>query len=93
MKVIIVGGSIAGLTLAHSLTKAGIDFEVLDAYPIAPPIGASIAIFQNGVLPLEQLGVYKELRKQVSPLLRANIRDAEGNRINSGDEPAILERE
>lgn len=45
MKVIIVGGAIAGLTLAHSLEHANIDYEVIDAYPIASPVGASIAIF------------------------------------------------
>lgn len=44
-KVIIVGGSIAGLTLAHCLSKAGIDYIVLEKRKhIAPQEGASIGI-------------------------------------------------
>ncbi|KAB8268882.1 hypothetical protein BDV30DRAFT_230298 [Aspergillus minisclerotigenes] len=58
-KVIIAGGSIAGLSLALMLEKNGIDFLVLEAYPsIAPQVGASIGLLPNGLRILDQLGCY-----------------------------------
>ncbi|KAM0172102.1 hypothetical protein ACHAPC_010850 [Botrytis cinerea] len=42
MKVVIVGGSIAGLTLAHCLSRYGIDYIILERrHDIAPQVGAS----------------------------------------------------
>lgn len=62
LRVIIVGGSIAGLTLAQSLHAANIDFVVLEAgREIAPQVGASIAIFPNGARILDQLGMLEDL--------------------------------
>ncbi|KAJ4178102.1 hypothetical protein NW755_013441 [Fusarium falciforme] len=47
-KVIIVGGSVAGLSVANMLEQFDIDY-VLKAYPhIAPQVGASIGILPNG---------------------------------------------
>ncbi|GME66351.1 fad binding domain-containing protein [Neofusicoccum parvum] len=61
LKVLIVGASISGLTLAHCLDRANIDYEVFDGYPVAPPVGASICIFPNGSAVLDQLGLYESL--------------------------------
>ncbi|KAE8154886.1 hypothetical protein BDV25DRAFT_170996 [Aspergillus avenaceus] len=57
-KVIIVGGSIAGLTLAHCLEQAGIAYTVLEKHNIAPQLGASLSISPNGGRILDQLGLY-----------------------------------
>lgn len=58
-RVLIAGGSVAGLTLANILEKLGVDFVVLEKYEkIAPNLGASIAIFPNGFRILDQLGCY-----------------------------------
>ncbi|CAG8052089.1 unnamed protein product [Penicillium salamii] len=55
-KVIIVGGSISGLSLALMLEKNGIDFIVLEGYKsIAPQVGASIGVLSNGLRILDQL--------------------------------------
>jgi NADPH-dependent 2,4-dienoyl-CoA reductase/sulfur reductase-like enzyme len=41
-KVVIVGGSVAGLTLAHAFDSAGIDYVLLEARDtFAPPVGAT----------------------------------------------------
>ncbi|KAH7086113.1 FAD binding domain-containing protein [Paraphoma chrysanthemicola] len=59
VKVLIVGGSVAGLTLANTLEQLGIDYLVLEKYAkIAPDLGASIGIFPNGYRILDQLGLY-----------------------------------
>ncbi|KAF7596495.1 hypothetical protein BBP40_001367 [Aspergillus hancockii] len=68
LRVIIVGGSIAGLTLAHSLQRCGIDFVVLEANDdIAPQVGASIGILANGARVLDQLGVFDDVSEEIVP--------------------------
>ncbi|OJD40549.1 fad binding domain protein [Diplodia corticola] len=63
-RVVIVGGSIAGLSLALMLEQNGIDFVVLEAYPtIAPNLGASIALRPNGFRIMDQLGAYEDVLK------------------------------
>jgi len=55
LKVIIVGGSVAGLTLAHCLHHSNIDFVLLEARKeIAPQVGASIVVLPNGARVLDQ---------------------------------------
>jgi 2-polyprenyl-6-methoxyphenol hydroxylase-like FAD-dependent oxidoreductase len=62
-KIIIAGGGVAGLTLANMLEKFNIDYVILEAHgDIAPPAGASIGLFPNGLLVLDQLGCYDAVR-------------------------------
>jgi 2-polyprenyl-6-methoxyphenol hydroxylase-like FAD-dependent oxidoreductase len=66
-KVLIAGGSIAGLTLANALEQAGVDYLVLEKYKhIAPDVGASICIFPNGFKILDQLGCYERIKELAS---------------------------
>lgn len=70
-RVVIVGGSIAGLTLAHCLLRNNIDFVVLESHAdIAPQIGASNGIPPNGARILDQLGLYDDNLSQVERLTR-----------------------
>ncbi|KAJ3938327.1 uncharacterized protein N0V96_011572 [Colletotrichum fioriniae] len=62
-KIVIVGGSVAGLALANMLEKFNIGYVVLEAYPeIAPQVGASIGLLPNGLRILDQLGCYEAYR-------------------------------
>lgn len=62
-KVIVVGGGIAGLALANMLERFNIDYVLLEGHEkIIPPLGASIALAPNGLLVLDQLGVYDALK-------------------------------
>ncbi|PKX91336.1 FAD-dependent oxidoreductase [Aspergillus novofumigatus IBT 16806] len=82
--VIVVGGSIAGLTLAHCLDRAGIDHIVLEkAKDIAPQLGTSIGISPNGARILDQLGVYEEIEKCIEPLNVATVSYPDGFHFSS----------
>ncbi|KAE8143620.1 hypothetical protein BDV38DRAFT_289532 [Aspergillus pseudotamarii] len=71
MRIIIVGGSVTGLTLAHCLDRAGIDYIVLEKHEeIHPQIGASVVIFPNGGRILEQLGLYQRIEDLSQKLRR-----------------------
>ncbi|KAE8322239.1 hypothetical protein BDV39DRAFT_209999 [Aspergillus sergii] len=84
-KVIIAGGSIAGLSLALMLEKNGIDFLVLEAYPsIAPQVGASIGLLPNGLRILDQLGCYESVMEMVEyPVDKVIFRDSRARLIRS----------
>lgn len=57
-KVIIAGGGLSGLGLAHCLSKADIDFVVLERSDLlVPKGGASLALWPNNVRILDQLGL------------------------------------
>ncbi|KAJ6109034.1 hypothetical protein N7486_001268 [Penicillium sp. IBT 16267x] len=68
LKVVIVGGSIAGLTLAHCLLHNGIDFVILKARgEICPQEGAALSMMPNGTRILDQLGIFDDLIDGIQP--------------------------
>lgn len=79
-RVVIAGGSIAGLSLALALERSGVDFVVLEAHPsIAPQVGASIAVLPSGARVLDQLGCYDDIATLVNCSIdNFIIRDAGG---------------
>ncbi|KAE8351954.1 FAD/NAD(P)-binding domain-containing protein [Aspergillus coremiiformis] len=90
-RVVIVGGSIAGLTLAHSLQRCGIDFVVLEAGDdIAPQVGASIGIFANGARVFDQLGIFNRVLEETIPVNTVYYRTESGKLITK-DEGRIFE--
>lgn len=91
LRVIIVGGSVAGLTLAHSLLKSNIDFVVLESNrDIAPQVGASIGILPNGARILDQLGLFDEILDATEPMQEAFSWSGAGKLISSTKAPQIL---
>ncbi len=82
LRVIIVGGSVSGLTLANALERAGIDFVVLEKQnDITVQNGASIIVFPNGMVSLDQLGIYKDIQKVTLPLTEHNSRSGQNARL------------
>ncbi|KAE8391142.1 FAD/NAD(P)-binding domain-containing protein [Aspergillus alliaceus] len=92
-QVIIVGGSIGGLTLAHCLQHAGIDHIVLEkASNPAPQVGASIGILPNGARVLDQLQLYDQIERSIEPLETAIIGYPDGFSFSSSYPKIINKR-
>lgn len=92
LRVIIAGGSVAGLTLAHSLYHSDIDFVVLEARnEIAPQVGASIVILPNGARVLDQLGTLDDIYAMTEPLAKGLTWTADGKCIVDSNAPILTE--
>lgn len=77
--VVIVGGSVAGLALAHCLEVLGVSYTILErGDKIAPNLGASIGILPNGGRILDQLGIFGHVESEVEPLEVARICYSDG---------------
>lgn len=70
-KVIIIGAGPTGLTAAHALSKAGIDFVVLERRPqIVEDVGASLVLFPYNMRVLAQFGLLGKLQEIGHEVLR-----------------------
>ncbi|KAL4914357.1 hypothetical protein BDW62DRAFT_204624 [Aspergillus aurantiobrunneus] len=68
-KVIIIGGSIAGLTLAHCLQRAGISYTLLEKHrDFRPRLGGVLVIAPSGARIIDQLGLYESMRAASEPI-------------------------
>ncbi|KAL4764803.1 FAD-dependent oxidoreductase [Aspergillus foveolatus] len=74
LRVIIIGGAVSGLTLAHCLEKARIDYVVLEKHrDITTNIGGSVALQPAGCRILDQLGVLDHLWKYMNDIQAVNV--------------------
>ncbi|KAG5758653.1 hypothetical protein H9Q72_013207 [Fusarium xylarioides] len=79
-RVVIVGASVTGLSLANMLQANGIDFLMLEAYPtVALQVGASIGLLPHGNRILDQLGLYEKVMEIAPPIQVFNFRDTSGH--------------
>ena len=93
-KAIIVGGSVAGLTLAHTLDSAGIDYILLEARnTVAPAMGATIVIQANGARILDQLGIYDRMANLgiMTKMSKNTIRTSDGRILGVNEWPKFVE--
>lgn len=94
-RVVIIGGSVAGLSLANMLQANGIDYVLLEAYPkIAPQVGASIGMLPHGNRILDQLGLFDKILALSPPVDRFSFRNKKGEVIagHSGMKHSFIER-
>ncbi|PSS00890.1 hypothetical protein BD289DRAFT_283263 [Coniella lustricola] len=94
-KVIVIGGGLSGLGLAHCFSKAGIDYVVLERNDdVCIADGASMAMWPHNARILDQLGLLKgaealdynikmkiNVRKDGSVIGRSNMMEAIGQRL------------
>ncbi|KAE8154666.1 hypothetical protein BDV25DRAFT_135585 [Aspergillus avenaceus] len=90
-KVVIVGGSIAGLTLAHALCHLGIEFTVLEKHgEISSSVGANICILGNGARILDQLGVWDDILQRTIPVDSQRVWREDGRLVGETDALKLL---
>ncbi|KAI5801293.1 hypothetical protein EDC01DRAFT_764793 [Geopyxis carbonaria] len=78
--VLIIGGSISGLTLANLLSAGGISYTLLESHAsVTPTAGGSLALFPQGCRVLDQLGLYERFQQVCSPISTVRNRDASGH--------------
>ncbi|KAJ5179389.1 hypothetical protein N7492_002599 [Penicillium capsulatum] len=78
--VAIVGGGIAGLSLARMLEQVGISYALWEAkQEFAPNLGASVGLGPQGLRILDQLGVVEQLEVHEVEHHSWEHRDANGN--------------
>ncbi|OBT83656.1 hypothetical protein VE02_07639 [Pseudogymnoascus sp. 03VT05] len=92
LRVIIAGGSISGLVLAHSLYYSDIDYVVLESRDeIAPQVGASIVVLPNGSRILDQLGAFDDVLSLVEPLENSKTWTGnDGKQIVDSNSPLLI---
>ena len=90
-KVIIAGGGVAGLTLALTLEKAGVDYILLEKRDIAPDVGAAMSILPSTTIIHEQLGIHPFQDKIVDVRVREHF-DQNGRMFWRSNMPDILLR-
>ncbi|KAF2425531.1 FAD/NAD(P)-binding domain-containing protein [Tothia fuscella] len=87
LRVIIVGGGIAGLTLANILQYSNIDFLLLERRDVIDPqIGASIGIMPNENRILDQLGCFDAIDELVETIDAVSEHWADGQKIGPSKE-------
>ncbi len=89
MKVLIVGGGIAGLTLAHALQQKGIDYDVYEAAPRLEIAGAGITLAPNALAVLDRLGLVAAVSEAGAALKSMDITDEKMRPVQSIDMEAI----
>jgi 2-heptyl-3-hydroxy-4(1H)-quinolone synthase len=85
MKIIIVGGGIAGLSLARELALRGLRSTVLERAPQLNPVGAGIIMNPNAMRVLEKNGLADEVRRDSWPYLTRETRDQAGRLLATRD--------
>ncbi|KAJ0419910.1 hypothetical protein BJY00DRAFT_301932 [Aspergillus carlsbadensis] len=82
LKVLIIGGSVTGLTLAAILERYGIDYALLEKHAdVTPALGASIGLLPHGSRVLDQLGCFEELLPFGNGIENMNMYDPDGKKM------------
>ncbi|KAK8092362.1 uncharacterized protein PG998_014847 [Apiospora kogelbergensis] len=89
-KVIIAGGSVAGLTLANALEKAGVDYVLLEKRDIAPEMGFALLILPCTTIVHDQLGVSQGYLPPAIPFDIREHFDGNGGLVSSTNEGALI---
>jgi 2-polyprenyl-6-methoxyphenol hydroxylase-like FAD-dependent oxidoreductase len=78
VRVIVVGGGIAGLSAAIGLRRSGHKVIVLERAPRIDPIGAGLTLFANAMSALDRLGMRDAVAAQGAAANRSAILTSEG---------------
>jgi len=81
-KVLIVGGGIAGLTLAILLEKSGYEIEIAEQAEELGPVGAGIVLWPNCLKVMDECGVRDDVESRGNILRQLDLVDLNGGLIN-----------
>ncbi|ORX34239.1 hypothetical protein BD324DRAFT_637203 [Kockovaella imperatae] len=81
IKVIIVGGGLGGTCLALALAQRGIKSEIYEGKAERQDIGGSLTLAPNCLRVLDQLGLWRDLRKQGTEFEIMNLITNDGFQI------------
>jgi 2-polyprenyl-6-methoxyphenol hydroxylase-like FAD-dependent oxidoreductase len=78
VRVLIVGGGVAGLALARALQERGLGADIVERMPQWPSSGAGLYLPGNAVRALDELGIGAEVVARASPIGRQRFLDHRG---------------
>lgn len=88
-RTLIVGGGIAGLTLAAALHRRGVPVELVEQAPAFGAVGAGITVQANGSAVLDALGI-RLPPEDVVPIGAMAMLDPKGRPLFQGDTREIM---
>lgn len=73
-RIIVAGGGLVGLTTAHILSKAGIDFVVLEQHDnVTPYLGSLLSIMPSTLRVLDQLDLLETFNQFCDDIQRVHF--------------------
>jgi 2-polyprenyl-6-methoxyphenol hydroxylase-like FAD-dependent oxidoreductase len=84
-RILIVGGGIAGLTLAAALHRQGFTAELIERSPSWQAVGAGIAVQPNGMRVLHALGLGAAVERAGAVIRRWDFYDQRGDVLSETD--------
>ncbi|KAK3835091.1 MAG: hypothetical protein JOS17DRAFT_772482 [Linnemannia elongata] len=85
MRIIIVGGGLAGLMMGIMLDHAGIDYHILEQASRLRPLGTSISLHPVIRDLMDQLGLLEEMEALSKPMRGITVLSAKGRRMGRID--------
>jgi len=82
IKALIVGGGIAGLSLAVMMDLAGIEYEILERTTgEEPPMGSALALGPPVLRLLEQMGLFEDIKRVSKEVSGMTVVDKEAKKL------------
>ena len=79
-RVVIVGAGVSGLVVANLLTRANIDFTLVEAHKdLFHPAGGSFGIWPNAARILDQIGCWEDIENSYPPFKVSHVRRPDGS--------------
>lgn len=85
-KIAIIGGGIAGLTFARSLTKEDYEIHIFEKKESFREIGAAISVFPNALCVMDDLGLLEEILQNSGQFKTVYLKTSKG-KVLSKSEP------
>lgn len=82
MKILIVGGGIAGLSLARALERRGMQADLVEHHADEPAGGTGLYLPGNATRALEELGLLDSVRAEAVAISTQRILDSRGRQLS-----------